>query len=95
MSVREIAIDGEEWVAWPSGCGAYGTGALGLGNVEAIHFAHSSAPTVAVLEALLAANTFYQLFDDELIRIFREARRVVDPAELGDKGATRRPRSLQ
>jgi hypothetical protein len=95
MNVREIAIDGEEWVVWPSGGGAYGTGALGLGNVEAIHFAHASAPAVPVLEALLAAHTFYELFDDELIAIFRQARRVVDPAELGDRGATRRPRSLQ
>jgi hypothetical protein len=79
---RAFSMDGEEWLAWASGGGAYGTGNRGLGNVTAVHFARATAPDIPVLEALLAAGQFEDLFDAELIRLFGTARTIVDPADV-------------
>ncbi len=91
--MREFEFDGAVWVAWPSGGGAYGTGALGLGAVQAIHFARKETPETPLYEALLAAGAFETLFDDELSAVFRIARKIVDPAETGQR-PSRRTRSL-
>ena len=89
---RRCVIDGAEWRVWPSGGGAYGTGPCGLGNVEAVHFATADAPDVPVYEALIAAGRFDCLFDDEIVDVFRKARRVVDATQLAERQATRRVR---
>ncbi|HLP67927.1 MAG TPA: hypothetical protein VK181_10455, partial [Rhizobium sp.] len=85
--------DGESWVVWPSGGGAYGTGALGLGAVEAIHFGRKEAPETPLFEALIRAGAFEGLFEAELITLFRSARKIVDPGEFGQR-PSRRTRSL-
>lgn len=80
--MRELSIEGAEWVAWTSGGGAYGTGNRGLGAVEAIHFAPKSAPDRPVLEGLAPAGRFQDLYDEELLMVFRNARKVVEASEL-------------
>jgi hypothetical protein len=90
MTKRGFKLDDAEWVAWPSGDGAYGTGACGLGNVEAVHFANAESPDVPVFEALVATGTFEGLFDEELIVLLRGAKRVVDPAYAPEKRVNRR-----
>ncbi len=90
---RCFAVDGEEWLVWPSGGGAYGTGPLGLGSVEAVHFGRPEAPDTPLLEALLPAGMFEALFDAELTALIRTARRIVAPSESGELPA-RRTRSL-
>jgi hypothetical protein len=87
---RPLVVDGEEWVAWASGGGAYGTGNRGLGNVTAVHFARASAPDVPVLEALLAAGRFDDLFDTELAQLFGTGRTIVDPGDVPVRPAGRR-----
>jgi hypothetical protein len=87
---RVFTVDGEEWLAWASGGGAYGTGNRGLGNVIAVHFARSSAPDVPVLEALLAAGRFDDLFDTEIIQLFGSARTIVDAASVPARPMGRR-----
>ena len=72
-----FTVDGVEWVAWPSGGGAYGTGNRGLGAVEAIHFGRAEDPDVPVMEALLAAGRFEHLFEAELVALFGTAKKVV------------------
>lgn len=81
-----FTFEGVEWVAWTSGGGAYGTGNRGLGNVEAVHFARASEPDVPLMEALIAAGRFDDLFETELLEVFRTAKKVVDPSD-----APRRP----
>ncbi|MGQ0562271.1 MAG: hypothetical protein ACT443_10390 [Gemmatimonadota bacterium] len=87
---RSFVCDSESWLAWVSGGGGYGTGSRGLGNIDAIHFARAAAPDVPVFEALLAAGRFDGLFEEELVALFRTARRVVDPAELPERPITRK-----
>ena len=87
---RPFSVDGEEWVAWASGGGAYGTGNRGLGNVTAVHFARAAAPDIPMLEALLAAGRFDDLFDNELVQLFGTARKVVDPADVPARPMGRR-----
>jgi hypothetical protein len=77
-----FTVDGEAWVAWESGGGAYGTGNRGLGNVRAVHFARADAPDVPLFEALLGAGRFDDLFEEELLTLFRGARKVVDPGDV-------------
>ncbi|MGQ0814587.1 MAG: hypothetical protein ACT4O1_08985 [Gemmatimonadota bacterium] len=89
-----FTCDGEEWVAWRSGGEAYGTGVCGLGNVDAIHFARSTARDVPLFEALIATGRFESLYDEELVQLFREARRVVDPADLPARPISRRGAGL-
>ena len=86
---RPLVIDGTEWVAYPSGKGAYGTGQWGLAGVEAVHFAKADAPEKPLLEALLASGRFSDLYDEELIALFRTARTIVIP-EPGSVPAPRR-----
>jgi hypothetical protein len=78
-----------EWVAYPSGKGAYGTGHWGLAGVEAVHFAKADAPEKPLLEALLASGRFSDLYDEELVALFRSARTIVIP-EPGTVPAPRR-----
>lgn len=75
--LQSILIDGVEWIAHPSGLGAYGTGHWGLAPVEAIHFARAEAPNKPVLEALLTYGRLECLYPDELIALFRDARPIV------------------
>ena len=91
---REFTADGKEWVARCSGTGAYGTGIYGLGLIEAVHFATREAPDVPVLEALLPARAFEKLYDDDLLALFRSARKVVDPSQLPDRPVSRRGAGL-
>lgn len=86
---RALTIDGEEWVAYPSGKGSYGTGHWGLAGVEAVHFSRASEPTKPEFEALLASGRFADLYDEELIALFRTARAIVIP-EPGTIPAPRR-----
>ena len=79
---RNFTCDDVAWTAWVSGGSAYGTGNRGLGNIEAVHFAHASAPDVPIMEALIARSRFEDLFDDELIALLRGACKVVDPATV-------------
>lgn len=88
--MKSFTHEGSEWVAWTSGSAAYGTGNRGLGNVEAVHFARADAPAVPVMEALLAAGRFDDLYDVELIDLFRTARKVVDPADVPQRTVSRR-----
>ena len=88
--MRLFDLDGTDWVAWPSGGGAYGTGVLSPGNIEAIHFAPSDAREVPRFEALLPAGTFWDLFDEELVGLFRSAREIVIPDQLPERRVTRR-----
>ena len=87
---RSLVCDNIEWIAWVSGGSAYGTGNRGLGNVEAVHFAHASAPDVPVMEALIARSRFELLYDDELIEVLRAACKVVDPATVPTRPLPRR-----
>lgn len=88
---REFEADGQSWIAWTSGAGAYGTGVLGTAQVAAVHFGRPDAPEVPVLEALAPAGDFHALFDDELIQLLRSARPIVEPIASTER---RRPRSL-
>ena len=94
-STRQFTHDGEEWLAWPSGGGAYGTGVFGTASTEAIHFARRAAPDVPVFEALLPFGRFWGLFDEELIDVLRAAVRVVDASAMPQRPARRRTRSLE
>jgi hypothetical protein len=85
---RRLEADGEHWVAYISGRGAYGSGALGLANIDAIHFEREDAPGEPVLEALLPGGRFADLHATELLEVFRSARRIVIP----DGGAAATPR---
>jgi hypothetical protein len=93
---RAFSCDGEAWLAWISGSGAYGTGPYGLGHVKAVHFARASEPDKPVCEALLETRDLDGLFDDELIALFRGARPVVDASQLPESARRKgRTRSLQ
>jgi hypothetical protein len=85
---RPLVVDDVEWVAYPSGKGAYGTGHWGLAGVEAVHFARADAPEKPLLEALLASGRFCDLYDEELLALFRTAREIVIP----EPGAVPAPR---
>jgi hypothetical protein len=93
-STRQFTHKGEDWIAWPSGGGAYGTGVFGTARTEAIHFARHAVPDVPVFEALLPSGRFWGLFDEELIDLFRVAVRVVDASAMPERPMRRRTRSL-
>ncbi len=90
VPARAFVCDGEEWLAWPSGSSAYGTGTLGPALLEAVHFAQASAPETPLFEALLPAGRFHGLFEDELVALLKSATRVVDPAERPARPVSRR-----
>jgi hypothetical protein len=73
---RELVIGGEPWLARLTGQGAAGSGALGLGMMEAIEFARVSAPAQPVREVLVQRGRFSHLFDAELVSLFATARIV-------------------
>ena len=76
---RRIDIDGQSWIAYTSGLGAYGTGHWGLAAVEAVHFALEHAPDEPLYEALAPVHHLPCLFEKELVALFRGARRIVKP----------------
>ena len=92
--VRTFSHGGQEWLAWPSGASAYGTGTLGPASLEAVHFARAEKPEEPAFEALLPAGSFFGLFDDELINLLTRATKVVDASERPLKPATRRGEGL-
>jgi hypothetical protein len=77
---RRFEAAGTEWLAWLSGAGAVGTGACGLGHLEAVHFARISEPERPTHEALLPRGRFHDLFDAELVRLLGSAVPIVDPS---------------
>lgn len=91
---RQFVCDDVEWLAWPSGASAYGTGTCGPAALEAVHFARADAPERPVAEALLPAGRFHGLFEDELVTLLRGATRVVEPGERPVKAANRRGAGL-
>jgi hypothetical protein len=60
-----------------------------LAGVEAVHFAKAGEPPNPEFEALLASGRFADLYDEELIALFRTARAIVIP-EPGTVPAPRR-----
>lgn len=83
---RRFHHGGEEWQAWVSGGGALGTGALGLGPVDAVHFARAAEPGRPLREALLARGRFDGLFDEELAVLLDGATPIVIPERgTGDR----------
>jgi hypothetical protein len=90
IPARGFLCDGVEWLAWPSGSGAYGTGTCGPASVEAVHFATADAPDTPVFEALLPTGRFHGLYEDELIMLLKGATRVVDSAQRPAKPVSRR-----
>lgn len=91
---RRFTHEGREWLAWPSGGSAYGTGILGPAALEAVHFAPADSPETPAFEALLPSGQFFALFDDELIGLLRRSTKVVEPGERPLKPATRRGEGL-
>ena len=91
---RRFVADGVEWLAWPSGASAYGTGTIGPAALEAIHFARADNAERPAFEALLPAGRFHGLFEEELIAALKTAIRVVEPGERPVKAANRRGAGL-
>lgn len=87
---RSFVHEGEEWLAWLSGAGAYGTGTFGPASLEAVHFAKAADPGTPLYEALLPAGRFHGLFDDELVELLRRASRIPDPEDRPAKPISRR-----
>jgi hypothetical protein len=61
--------EGARWIARVAGAGALGTGRVGLGFVEAVHFCTADAPDKPLREALLAAGRFDTLHEIELAEL--------------------------
>lgn len=91
---RRFVCDEQEWLAWPSGASAYGTGTVAPASLEAVHFARAEAPDTPAFEALLPAGRFYGMFDDELMVLLRRATKVAEPGERPLRPATRRGEGL-
>ena len=87
---RTFEADGKAWAVWRSGGGAYGTGVLGPGNIDAVHFAAAEAPDTPLFEALVPVNAFESLYDDELIDLLRSARKIVIPEQIPQRRVSRR-----
>ncbi len=87
---RAFLVDGVEWIAYVSGGGAYGTGHWGLASLQTLHFALASEPGAPQFEALVPSNRLAALYDKELLKVFREATRIVIP----EGGATAAPRRI-
>jgi hypothetical protein len=80
-SDRRFEVEGKSWIARLQGKGACGTGAYGLGLVEAVHFFEAEAPDRPVAEVLLARGRFTGLFDSELAELLLQATPIVLPEE--------------
>lgn len=76
---RTFEAEGVRWLAVPAGRGTTGTGAYGLGLVEAIHFRRPDHGERPEREALLPVGRFQGLHDEELVALLGEAREVVPP----------------
>ena len=87
--------EGEEWIARTAGKGAGGTGAYGLGMMEALHFCRASDPTRPLFEVLIAAGAFNGLFEEELSQLLRRARRIVTLEERRSEGEHRGGRTFE
>jgi hypothetical protein len=78
---RSFEHEGRHWIARVAGVGALGTGRLGLGLVEAVHFCDASAPDRPLREALVALGRFDALYDVELAKLCSEATAIPQPKE--------------
>jgi hypothetical protein len=78
---RWFEVEGKSWIARLQGKGACGTGAYGLGLVEAVHFFDTETPDRPIAEALLARGRFAGLFDSELAELLANATPIVLPEE--------------
>jgi hypothetical protein len=89
---RRFTSESVAWLARVSGRGAAGTGAYGLGMIEAIHFYHASEPATPRFEALLPAGRLAGLFEEELIALLRDARAIPPPGDAPARAEVRRSR---
>jgi hypothetical protein len=80
-AIRSFEYDGRHWIARVAGVGALGTGRLGLGFVDAVHFCDADAPDRPLREALLAHGRFDALFDVELAKLCSGATPIPQPKE--------------
>lgn len=78
---REFEAEGRRWVARLAGKGAAGTGAYGLGLVDAVHFCAADRADRPLREALLPHGRFSHLFDDELRALLAGARPITGTRE--------------
>jgi hypothetical protein len=74
---REVTIDGTAWIARLAGEMAAGSGAFGLGFVACIDFALASEPHTPLRQALIQRGMFTQLFDAEIIALFRRSQPLI------------------
>jgi len=79
VTERAFEVDGIDWVASPGGRGTTGTGAYGLGLVEAIHFRRPALGERPEREALLPVGRFAGLYPEELRALLAGSREVVKP----------------
>jgi hypothetical protein len=86
---RSLMVDSEHWIAYISGRGAYGTGPCGLASLQTLHFATATEPGKPLFEVLIPAGQFDGLYENELVELFRSARKIVIP-EGGAPAAPRR-----
>ena len=89
---RRFTSEGVAWLARVSGRGAGGTGAYGLGMIEAIHFYQANEPATPRFEALLPAGRLASLFEEELTALLRDARAIPPPGEAPARAEVRRSR---
>lgn len=75
---RIFTVDGREWVARVAGHGLGGAGEVGGAFLVAIRFEplESKGEADEVREALLPRGRLDYLFDEELVELFRRARKV-------------------
>jgi hypothetical protein len=78
---RRFEVQGQVWVARLAGNGAGGTGAWGLGSLNAVHFSMEADPDTPLFEALLPGGRLEFLFPEELAALLAMARPIVIPAE--------------
>lgn len=73
---RGFRVHDTEWLAWVSGFGAPGTGNMGLGVVQTLHFALATDPDRPLREVLMPTGRLEDLFDEELLRLFADSREI-------------------
>ncbi|MBX6365373.1 MAG: hypothetical protein IRZ00_16005 [Gemmatimonadetes bacterium] len=72
---RAFTHAGRTWIARLAGDAMAGTGRLGFGLVQVVHFFRDGADR-ASFEALIPRGRFHGLFDDELRQLLRDARPI-------------------
>ena len=75
----QFEAEGKSWIARVAGKGAAGTGAYGLGLIEAVHFFAAEAPDRPIREALIARSRFGGLYEAELADLLARATPIVVP----------------